>query len=72
MKGKDYVKIAEAIKDSVMDSHLYQRLYLNQKTKSPFISHHDLVNRLCYLFLTDNPNFNESQFREACQPNNKP
>lgn len=52
MSKKDYVAIAEILRDVPMRS----------ETRA------QLVSRFCTMLADDNPRFNPSRFREACEP----
>ena len=53
MSKKDYIKIAEAVKQS-HEIAAYSRLSL-------------LTDKLCEIFKADNPKFDGARFRAACQ-----
>jgi hypothetical protein len=55
MTRKDYVKIAKAISESTSNSN-----------DDEFVSKPYLVDELCTIFKEDNPNFNPSIFKNAC------
>ena len=62
MTKKDYIKLAELIKDN--------REYLNDWTKNgigtPFVPFDRLVNGLCAVLAEDNPRFDKARFLSAC------
>ena len=50
MTKKDYIKIADAVKESIDFDH--------NKMKD-FVNTNDLINKLTYIFKSDNSRFNE-------------
>ena len=67
MNKKDYIALAKLIEDNtkVRIDHLTT---INGKPKiiDTILLKHKFMDDLCTYLKSDNPNFNESKFREAC------
>ena len=55
MTRKDYVKIAKAISESTSNSG-----------RDEFVSRPYVIEKLCTIFIEDNPNFDRTRFLTAC------
>ena len=55
MTRKDYVKIAKAISESKSNSG-----------RDEFVSRPYVIEKLCTIFIEDNPNFDRTRFLTAC------
>lgn len=60
MTKKDYIALAKLIKEKT------DRLDGKDRIDDWWIHYAPFMNGLCGVLKSDNPNFNESKFREAC------
>jgi len=59
MTRKDYIKLAEIIKDNGRLAELYDGRIRH------YLDYGEFMNGLCGMLENDNPNFDERKFREA-------
>ena len=66
MTRKDYILFADMMSQFLDSVHMTADMGLHAEAESQLDGAVVMVNRLCDMFSSDNPRFDEVKFREAC------